>query len=67
MYIITLGEFAFTAIFIGYMIYTYSNKHVSAVVKISVFVTNMLSIGLVLMLPLDVYITRRNKQNGTDL
>ena len=43
-------------LFIGYLVYHYSMKSVSMWVKVTVYLSWILSFGFVFILPLDIYI-----------
>ncbi|KRX05631.1 hypothetical protein PPERSA_09771 [Pseudocohnilembus persalinus] len=55
---ITVVEFLALAIVLIYVIHNFSQKDVDITIKISVFVTCYLSVGIILLLPYDIYLTR---------
>lgn len=64
MYIITLLEFIFLSVFIIWFIWYYSNEEVTLIVKIVVFIDLFIIFGMILLLPLDIYIKIRMEINN---
>jgi len=57
MQLIILIEYLILSVILIYIIQTYSNREVSWLVKLIVFIAWSLSIGMVMLLPLDIYYT----------
>ena len=64
MYILILIEFILLFFYIIWFIWFYSNDEVTIFVKIIIFIDLFIIFGLMLLLPLDIYIkTRIEKSN----
>lgn len=64
MYNIVYVEMACLSVFIVWFIQHHSNKEVSLAVKLTVFVDWLLSFGMILLLPMDVYLIIASQQSG---
>lgn len=55
MELISILELAFTLFFIGYLVHHYSIKSIHIGIKLTVYISWLLSFGFIFILPLDIY------------
>jgi hypothetical protein len=59
MELISVIEFILTLSFIGYLVHHYSMKNIHIGIKITVYISWLLSFGFIIILPLDVYFVKK--------
>ena len=62
MEILSLIELLGILCFIGYLVHEYSMKKIHIGVKAIVFISWLISLGFIFILPLDIYFVRRIKK-----
>ena len=66
MYWLTVVEIAGISIFSAYLIQNYCNDKVSYPVKALALMAWVMNFAIIGFVPLDIYITMRNAERGTD-